>query len=89
MLLIRFRSMLSAVPPLMMKTASNPGGLPKDVSHPPKGSWQARTADHRRSQHSPGDPRDGKLTAKSSKLWLSSRATNRGRGKCGRWVLKE
>jgi hypothetical protein len=25
----------------------------------------------------------------ASKLWLSSRATNRGRGKCGRWVLKE
>jgi hypothetical protein len=25
----------------------------------------------------------------ASKLWLSSSATNRGRGKCGRWVLKE
>jgi pimeloyl-ACP methyl ester carboxylesterase len=34
-------AMLSAVPPLMMKTESNPGGLPKDVCHPPKGSWQA------------------------------------------------
>jgi hypothetical protein len=30
------------------------------------GHGQARTADHRRSQHSPGDPRDGKLTAKSA-----------------------
>jgi putative tryptophan/tyrosine transport system substrate-binding protein len=48
------------------------------------GHGQARTADHRRSQHSPGEicamansPRNQRV---ASKLWFSSRATNRGRG---------
>ena len=36
-------AILSAVPPLMMKTASNPGGLPKDVFD----GWQAQLAANR------------------------------------------
>ena len=35
--------LMSAVPPLMMKTASNPGGLPKDVFD----GWQAQLAANR------------------------------------------
>jgi non-heme chloroperoxidase len=35
--------LISSVPPLMLKTEANPGGLPKDVFDGP----QAQTAEHR------------------------------------------
>jgi non-heme chloroperoxidase len=40
---VAMAALLSAVPPLMMKTASNPGGLPKDVFD----GWQAQLAANR------------------------------------------
>jgi non-heme chloroperoxidase len=40
---VAMAALLSTVPPLMMKTASNPGGLPKDVFD----GWQAQLAANR------------------------------------------